>query len=283
LAQRAFYRLVIGRHSIRDALMQTKARMFVVGLMNGMCKNRIQTKVDLRKTNQYAYQAPPGPRRVRIRSHHLLFLFVLCVSLRLAGQALSQDHVSPARNGIEVVGAATLADGALESATVDRRLFVFGVTYSRVLTHRRVLEARFTSEAIPMALLREPFLTFASVQAVTSNRFSVMRETYGFGASPVGIEIDWLPHKKIQPFFGVQGGFLRFDRNALDFLGAKFNFTIDGRGGVRIALPHEKSISVAYAFEHMSNAYLARGNPGLDAHMISVTYRVPLRFHSRTH
>jgi hypothetical protein len=212
------------------------------------------------------------------RGRTLLFLFVLFSALGLAGQA-GPDLSAPARNAIEVVSMSTLADGALEGTTVDRRLFVFAVTYSRALTRRRMVEVRFTSEVIPMALLREPFLMLESIQAVVNNRFTVMRETYGFGASPLGIELDWLPRKKFQPFFGVEGGFLRFDRNALDFLGAKFNFTIDGRGGVRIALPHEKSISVAYAFEHMSNAYLARSNPGLDAHMISVTYRVPFRFH----
>jgi Lipid A 3-O-deacylase (PagL) len=210
------------------------------------------------------------------RGHHLLFLSLLFVSLHLAGQ-VTEEHDPPARDFIEIVGAATLADGSLQGTTVDRRLFVFGAAYSRVLSRHRIVEVRFTAEVIPMALLREPFSMFVPIQSLSSNQFTVMRETYGFGASPVGIELDWLPRKKIQPFFGIEGGFLRFDRNVPDFLASKFNFTIDGRGGVRIALPHERSISVAYAFEHMSNAYTAHDNPGLDAHMISVTYRIPLR------
>lgn len=214
-----------------------------------------------------------------VNRSHLTFLLTLFFSLRLAGQSGTEAGVAPDRNSIDIVCTATLADGAFEGTVVDRRLFVFGATYSRVLSRRKIVEIRFTSEIIPMALLREPFFMFAPVQAVSSNQFTVMRETYGFGASPLGIELDWLPRKKLQPFFGVEGGFLHFDRNALDFLGAKFNFTIDGRGGVRIALPHERSISVAYAFEHMSNAYTAQSNPGLDAHMIFVTYRVPLRLH----
>ena len=209
------------------------------------------------------------------RGRHFFFLFFVFCSLHLSAQ--ETQEVAPARNFIDIVGAATLADGSLESTTVDRRLFVFGAAYSRVLKRNNVVETRFTSEVIPMALLREPFARFVGGQNPSSSRFTVMRETYGFGASPLGIELDWLPRRKIQPFFGVQGGFLRFDRNVLSFLSSKFNFTIDGRGGVRMALPHERSISVAYAFEHMSNAYISRFNPGLDAHMITVTYRVPLR------
>lgn len=211
------------------------------------------------------------------RTDQAFLLLVLFFPIHLAGQPAGQDHGSVARNSIEVVGVATLADGSLDGTSVDRRLFLLGFTYSRVLTRSRRADIRFTSEVIPLALLREPFLLGSSIPMPASNRFTEMRETYGVGASPVGIEIDWLPRKKVQPFFGLEGGFLRFGRNVLDSHGAKFNFTIDGRCGVRIALREEKSISVAYVFEHMSNAYEAAANPGLDAHMISVTYRFPLR------
>jgi Lipid A 3-O-deacylase (PagL) len=210
------------------------------------------------------------------RGHHFLFLFLLFASLHLSAQVTQE--VAPARNFIEIVGAATLADGSLQGVTKDRRLFVFGAAYSRVLSRHRIVELRFTSELIPMALLREPFLKFAAIQTLASNQFTVMRETYGFGASPLGIELDWLPRRKFQPFFGIEGGFLRFDRNVPDFVASKFNFTVDGRGGVRMALPHERSVSVAFAFEHMSNAYTAHDNPGVDAYNISVTYRIPLRY-----
>jgi hypothetical protein len=217
------------------------------------------------------------------RGHFLLFLISLFLSFHAAAQLTKEESAAPARNFIEIVGAGTLGDGSLQGVTKDRRLFIFGAAYSRVLSRHRIVDLRFTSRVIPMALLREPFSRFAFIQTLSANRFTVMRETYGFGASPVGIELDWLPRKKFQPFFGIEGGFLRFDRNVPDFVASKFNFTVDGRGGLHIALPHERSISVAYAFEHMSNAYIARDNPGLDAHMIVVTYRVPLHSFRSAH
>jgi hypothetical protein len=121
-----------------------------------------------------------------VKRSRLTFFLVLFFSLRLAGQSSREEQVSPARNSIEIVGTATLADGAFEGTAVDRRLFVFGATYSRVLSRRNIVETRFTSEIIPMALLREPFFMFAPVQAISSNQFTVMRQTYGFGASPLG-------------------------------------------------------------------------------------------------
>lgn len=212
------------------------------------------------------------------RSEHMFLLLALFIPLNLAGQTGEQDRGSLQRNSIDVVGVATLADGSLEGTSVDRRLFLLGFTYSRLLTRNRLADTRFTSEAIPLALLREPFFPGFNIPVPTSNQFTEMRETYGAGASPVGIEMDWLPHKKLQPFFGVQGGFLYFDRNVLSFRGSQFNFTIDGCAGVRINLHQGRSVAVAYMFQHMSNAYEAAANPGLDAHMISVSYRFPFQF-----
>ena len=209
------------------------------------------------------------------RCPYLLLFFLLFLSVHLAAQ-VTQER--PARNSVEIVGAGTLADGSLQGVTKDRRLFVFGAMYSRVLRRHRIVEVRFTSKVIPLALLREPFSRLTPIQTLSSNQFTVMRETYGFGASPAGIELNWLPGKRLQPFFGIEGGFLRFDRNVPSAIASKFNFTVNGHSGVRIALPHERSISVSYQFEHMSNANIGQDNPGLDAHMISVTYRIPLRW-----
>ena len=53
---------------------------------------------------------------------------------------------------------------------------------------------------------------------------------------------------------------------------------LDGRAGVRLPLDGGKSLSVAYVFQHMSNAYTALANPGLDSHMVQVAYAFPVRF-----
>lgn len=58
----------------------------------------------------------------------------------------------------------------------------------------------------------------------------------------------------------------------------QFNFMLDGRAGVRFPLHGGKSLSVAYMFQHMSNAYTAMENPGVDSHMVHLAYTFPFRF-----
>ena len=53
---------------------------------------------------------------------------------------------------------------------------------------------------------------------------------------------------------------------------------LDGRAGVRFRLHGGESLSVAYMFQHMSNAYTALENPGVDSHMVHVAYAFPFRF-----
>ena len=68
------------------------------------------------------------------------------------------------------------------------------------------------------------------------------------------------------------------DANVLDSEAAQFNFMLDGRAGLRFPMGEGKSLSVAYMFQHMSNAYAAVANPGVDSHMIHVSYAIPFRF-----
>ena len=186
---------------------------------------------------------------------------------------------APERNSVSVVAVGTLANGSLKGTTSDRHLTFFGVSYNRLLLQRKPISLTFTSMAIPVALLREPFLIGTNFQTQQSQApFTEIRTSYGLGASPLGVEARFLTTRKVQPFVGFQGGFLYFNRNVLAQQAAQFNFTLDGRAGVRIPIQGEKSISVSYMFQHMSNAYSAVDNPGLDCHMIMVAYTFPIHF-----
>jgi len=182
------------------------------------------------------------------------------------------------RNSISLHMVGTIGNGSLQGTTIDRRLFLLGAAYNRLLTTKKFAAITFTSEIIPVAILREPYIIATDIQAFRSSPPGTeFRKNYGFGASPVGIRVNFLPGKRMQPFFGVQGGFLRFNHTALADNASHFNFTVDGRGGVEFPLRSEKSIAFAYMFQHMSNAYIARENPGVDSYMLTMEYRFPLR------
>ena len=209
---------------------------------------------------------------------------------------LANAQLTPhTKNTLEVETAGTVAaNGSLEGTVVDRQLYIVGLSYRRLLTQKENVAIRYTFEAIPLAALREPFFLSGcafpgpnrcvATQAPQDFPFFTHRRTsYGTGASPAGIEFDFLPAKRIQPFFGVRGGFIYFNRNVLETFASQFNFIIDGRVGARFPLRSGRDISFAYMFQHLSNADIGSSNPGLDSHMISLTYSFQWPFGHKKH
>jgi hypothetical protein len=211
---------------------------------------------------------------------HAILLLLLLTSFSVAAQTTApRSQAAPPRNELGFFGVLPLADGSLRGTTSDRRFFLFGLSYSYLLTHSRVCDVRWVSEIMPVELLAEPFIKGTNFQTQRSvPPFTETRTTYGLGTSPVGADVIFLPERRWQPFTGVHGGISYFTRNVLSFRAAQFNFMLDGRAGVRFPLHGGKSLSVAYMFQHMSNAYTALANPGLDSHMVHVAYAFPFRF-----
>lgn len=223
------------------------------------------------------------PAQYRCVIVRLLFFGALLVAMPglLSGQTSTTG--SPAdfftdRNSISLHTVGTLANGSVQGTSNDRRLFLIGAAYNLILTKRKFADLTFTSQVIPVALLREPYFIGTNLQAVRNfPAVTEQRRNYGAGASPAGIKVNFLPGNKVQPFFGIQGGLFYFSKTALSPLASHFNFTVDGRAGAEFSLSGRKAISLAYMFQHMSNAYIAHDNPGVDCHMLTLAYRFPLR------
>ena len=210
-----------------------------------------------------------------------IFLFLLLPSLTAYAQtsAPRPQASPPPRSGLGAFGVLPLANAQWKGATSDRHFFLFGLSYSYLLTHRRVCDVRWVSEIMPVELLAEPFLKGTNFQTLRSFApFTETKTTFGVGTKPVGADVIFLPERRWQPFTGVHAGASYFTRNVLGFRAAQFNFMLDGRAGVRLSLHGGKSLSMAYMFQHMSNAYTALQNPGVDSHMVHVAFAFPFRF-----
>lgn len=209
-----------------------------------------------------------------------VLLLAALVPLNVRAQAATTPvHAAAPRSELGVFGVIPLANGSLKGVTSDRHFFLFGLSYSRLLGHSRVCNVRWVSEIMPVELLAEPFIKGTNFQTLAAvPPFTETKVTYGLGTNPVGADVIFLPEKRWQPFTGVHGGFSYFTRNVLFPQAAQFNFMLDGRAGLRMPLRGGKSLSVAYMFQHMSNAYTALENPGVDSHMIYVAYTFPFRF-----
>ena len=110
-----------------------------------------------------------------------------------------------------------------------------------------------------------------SVTSVAVNTCS-RRWTIGEAVSPVGMQWNFLPRQKAQPFFIGHGGYM-YSTQPIPVTGAgSFNFTFDLGAGVEFYSGKTRSIRAEYRFHHISNHGTATENPGIDNGLFQVTY-----------
>jgi hypothetical protein len=185
----------------------------------------------------------------------------------------AQERPLPHANSFSIFGTATFANSGFEGQAFNRHLSLLGVHYGRVLARTRMISFSYTPELIPVALLSQPYSNIGDFEVLRNQiPFTHSETSYGLGANLLGFELTFLPTRKIQPIVSTNEGFLYFSRNIPTPNAAQFNLTADIRLGFKIPLRGHKALSLSYMFHHLSNAYSAQQNPGMDSQMICVGY-----------
>jgi hypothetical protein len=191
----------------------------------------------------------------------------------------------------------------------NRKLLEFGVAYSRRLFVDRIVNWQYNGELLPVALESDPVqvevihqteptietITFnEGTEAVTctprSNSYSFVNPngvTYsgtqtffcsgrqwniGEAISPIGFQWNFLPRRKLQPFFTGHGGYMYSTKPIPVREAGSFNFTFDLGAGVELYRGKTRSIRAEYRYHHISNHGTAMENPGIDNGLFQVTY-----------
>jgi opacity protein-like surface antigen len=189
-----------------------------------------------------------------------------------------------------------------------RKLLTFGVSYSRRLLFNHAVIWQYNGELLPVALESDPLTRFVSVQTspttatytgnlpyspvtcspvVTSYSNTINGTTYsgtetyycsgrhwtiGEGMSPVGMQWNFLPQRKAQPFVIGHGGYM-YSTQPIPISGAgSFNFTFDLGAGIELYRSQTRSIRAEYRYHHISNHGTAYQNPGIDSGVFQLTY-----------
>ena len=96
--------------------------------------------------------------------------------------------------------------------------------------------------------------------------------TYGFGLSPLGQRVNFLPHRGVQPYAVANAGFVAF-ANAVPLDSAtRFNFSFEFGGGVQWYVRPGRAWSLDYRDHHISNAGRGFDNPGVDNGTLRLAY-----------
>jgi hypothetical protein len=191
----------------------------------------------------------------------------------------------------------------------NRKLVDFGVSYSRRLLMGNMVNWQYSLELLPVALESDPvgietnnqktpvvstttynfgaqFVTctpatvpysYENENGVTDSgtltySCSGRRWTIGEAMSPIGMQWNFLPRRKIQPFFVGHGGYMYSTQPIPIIQAGSFNFTFDLGAGFEIYRGLHKSIRVEYRYHHISNHNTAEENPGIDNGLFQASY-----------
>ena len=237
----------------------------------------------------------------------LLSLLTLCLALPAFAQTREQYFAR--RNSFGVLGAyANDSSHILLGDAEQRKLLSFGVSYSRRLFLDHIVNWQYDAEILPVALESDPLTKFVNQQtSPTPETFtgaglppmtncapiafsytfvesgvtysgtqtyscSGRQWTIGEAMSPVGLQWNFMPRAKTQPFLDAHGGYMYSTHPIPIASSGSFNFTFDFGAGVELYRSLAQSVRVQYRYHHISNHNTALYNPGIDNGEIQLSY-----------
>jgi hypothetical protein len=219
---------------------------------------------------------------MRAASLHLP-LVLLTIALGTARRAPAQSTVSSRPSLGAWAGASFYAPGGhFLGGETDRDLYLAGIRAEWTLESGEHFALAATMDAIPLAVVtRNPYYTNQVVGFARNrrgDRIPILNQTgrgpvFGFGANPLGLELLGPRLHAVRPYLGAAAGFLRFTRNTPEPEARRLNATFEIGTGLRIARRQGRALLVGWKFHHLSNAWTAPYNPGLDGNVFYVGFQ----------
>lgn len=217
-------------------------------------------------------------RLLKGRPRLALHLLALTVALGAPRAASAQGKPAPRRSLGVWAGASFYAPGGtFLGGETNRDLFLVGVRAEWMLASGRHLAVAATIDAIPLAVVtRNPYYTDHVVGYAISRRgerVDILEQTgrgpvYGFGGSPLGLEIFGPRLRAVRPYLAAAAGILWFTRNTPEPEARRLNATFELGGGIRVDRGAHHALLLGWKFHHISNAWTAPYNPGLDGNVV---------------
>lgn len=154
-------------------------------------------------------------------------------------------------------GGGSPGPSTLIGKTQDRELLLFGLRYGWIFSASENIAYEYTFDLIPTAVMSEP------------GRVRRGKSTfYGAGLSPLGLKVLFGQQSWVKPFIGASVGFLYFNEKVPVPRASRFNLTPEISLGLEFFIAPQRAFTLGYKYHHLSNAYTAPRNPGLDSNVI---------------
>lgn len=166
----------------------------------------------------------------------------------------------------------------LIGTTSERQLGLLAIHYARTLFDTGSISVQYTLDVMPLALVGQPKITnviFTTPPPRTTFVESPREYVYGGGINPLGLKMNFLRQRRLQPFVASTAGFIASVKPVpIDVQGGTlFNFDFDFQGGVQYFNPsHDRAWMLGYKLAHISNANRHTLNPGMDGNVFFIGY-----------
>jgi len=189
--------------------------------------------------------------------------------------AAAAQNDDPPKNELSVWGGfapAVRTFGPVGGRTWDAQYGMAALRYSHRFNNSDWLNIKYTLDAIPVAVLHYPDRVITQTGPNTVRVDPVKETKYAFGGSPFGLQFNFRPKKKLQPFLALSLSALIFNKTTPNDLGQRLNFGSEGGAGVEYRLSNKKAVTFGYKWYHISNASRGEINPGYDGQMLYLGY-----------
>lgn len=167
--------------------------------------------------------------------------------------------------------ATTIFGGLHEDEARDRRFIIAAFRYGRTLAANERMALQYTLDAIPLAVATGNIVLSTTVGTVTTFR---RETTYGAGATPLGLQLNFANRSHIKPFVHVNGGFLVFNKSVPLPDAGKLALVGEAGTGLRIFTSERRAVTLGVRFHHISNGDRAGANRGLNQFLVYAGFSI---------
>jgi hypothetical protein len=222
---------------------------------------------------------------MRCISGALLTAIALCCLARPMAAQVGLDSGSASSSlwhvGVFAGGASsTMATSSL-GVTPGRQLAFLGLEASTPVLRVAWIRVAYAAQLLPIVALsgRSAPLGYydagsfdASGGPANTGVVPGPYRTYAVGIVPFGLEATSSAVQRVSVFGAIAAGGLLFQRPVPVPEANRINFTLEFGGGLRVCTTRERWIQLGWKHHHLSNAYLAHYNPGVDANVFYAGY-----------
>ena len=159
--------------------------------------------------------------------------------------------------------------------TPDRNHLFIGLHLSRSIVDWGWGRFAYAPDIVPLLIVtnnpyfrERPILT--PVGSVGATVETGSGPVAGCAASPIGFETTVRLASHLKVYGGGAAGIVWFTRDVPVTDSRAFNYTFEFGGGLQWQFSGRRFLRVGYKFHHLSNAYTARANPGVDGNVFMI-------------